>query len=180
MTNQYDIKAASAAVREWLEDFREIMIQELKDQGHWDTGKLGNNSRIEIKAQETKIQGLLWLEDYYVFIENPMAPGKQLYTRGSGASSSQIVQALMQWFRRKGAPNPMRATFATLNTWRKEGRPTRRSLQYSSNGRRTGFLKETVRQFSLDAVKNVEQIFSESIDGHYRLLFRSLDYFTLK
>lgn len=171
---------AKDKIEELMIEFREVVRDELRAEGHRSSGRLENTMRIEVKESDTKVEALLWLEDYYVFIEYPMRAGSVPFIRGSGAKFSQLVEGLMKWFKRKGASNPMRATFATINKWMQEGRPTRNSLRFSKNGRRTGFMKHSVKVFSTDLLDNLETIYVEKAEDHFRAVFRSLDQFKLK
>jgi hypothetical protein len=167
-------------IAQLMVEFREIVRKELRDQGHVATGKLANTMRIEVQESQSRVVANLWLEDYFLNIEYPLQAGRVPYTRGSGARFSQLVESLMRWFRQKGVSNPSRATFATINKWKKEGRPTRASFRFSRNGRRTGFMKESVKTFSKDLGDEVIDIYASKIRGRYIALFRSLDQFNLK
>lgn len=174
------IEMIKRLITELMEEFREIVRKELKDQGHSDTGKLSKSMRIEVIEYTGGIKALLYLQDYYVFLEYPMRAGNVPYSRGSGARTSQLITQLIAWFRRKGAANPVAASFATVNVWLKEGRPTDRSYAFSRNNRRTGFMKQSVKTWSKGLAEKIEGAYIESTNDHYRAVFKSLDNIKLR
>jgi hypothetical protein len=167
------------SIHKIISDLREIVRDELRAQGHHDTGSLGDTMRIEVKEGPDSISGLLWLNDYYVYIEYPMSASRVPFRRGSGAKSSEMLKGLIDWWRRKGASNPVAAAFATVNVWLREGRPTQRSHFYSRNGRRTGFLKTSIKVFEKDLIGKVRDAFVEETKEHFKAVFKSMDQFKL-
>lgn len=163
-----------------MEKLMKTMQHELRGQGHVDTGRLHDNMTIKIKETDTSIVGQLWLEDYYVNIEFPMVPGRVPYSRGSGASMSKMIEGLMRWFARKGVSNAKAASFATANKWLQEGRPTRNSYGFSSNGRRTGFVKHSVEQFSKTLEVDLETMWARATQKYILAYADSLDQLTVK
>lgn len=164
-----------AAIKELIEDFRVQVADELRNQGHRLTGKLERSMRTEVNVKGNKILAILYLEEYYIFLEYEMRPGRTPYRRGSGAGSSKVVQELIKAFTRYGASDPKAAAFATLNKWAKEGRPTRASYRFSRNGRRTGFLSFTIKQFEKGLPERLGAIFAKEAENHFVAMVRRFD-----
>jgi len=171
---------AKKQIQEVMEVAREAIRAELKAQGHIATGKLYNSMRIEIVEDGKGYIGRLWVQDYYVNIEFRMGPGSVPYTRGSGKSSSQMIMGLFKHWQRLGVANPLAASFATANVWKKEGRPTRASFKYSSNGRRTGFMEHGVKAFREKADELITEGYAEATRFHMRSIVNGLDQLDLK
>lgn len=146
-------RAISAAVTKLLDHAVKVVKQELLDQGHKLTGSLIDTIRAEVEIKRKMILGLVWMNEYFPYLEFPLPPEKVPYSPGSGAKSSKVVAALEKYWRRRGlAPGEARrASFATLNKWKQEGRPTRASFRFSKNGRRTGFLTASIAEIEASA-----------------------------
>lgn len=123
-------------------EFRE----ELKAQGHIDTGKLSDSITYNIELVSTAIIATMYMEDYGIPVDTGVPAANIPYTRGSGAASSQYIQKLIGWWQRKGLGDKeaKRAAFATANKHKQEGMPTRASFAFSNNGRRTTFVEATI------------------------------------
>jgi len=153
MFEQLFDRAIIEAVDKLLDFAAQKVRRELEDQGHRLTGSLIDSLKTEIRAKREAILGLVWLNEYFPYLEYPMSADRVPYSRVSGRKTSKVVAALQGYWRRRGldAQEATRATFATLNKWKTEGRPTRQSFQYSRNGRRTGFLQYSIQQIEADA-----------------------------
>jgi hypothetical protein len=128
------------------------ITNELKQQGHNNTGALIRSIKPHIKIISDGLRGEITMLDRYVFIQN-RTPGARIpfagRRKGRGKGKSKYIQGLISFFKSKGAQNPISAAFATAYTQKKEGRPSKGSFLFTKNGRRTGFLN-----YSL---KNIEQ-----------------------
>lgn len=125
-----------------LEIAREEISIELKAQGHDSSGQLVGS--IETKINETieGMRGELYMAYYYEFVNNFTPPSKIPFGGRSGrGGKSKYIEGLISFFTRLAAQNPISRAFATAYTQKKEGRPTKGSYLFSSNGRRTGFLE---------------------------------------
>lgn len=130
---QYAIKAAQ---------------RELRNQGHVLTGSLVNSMRARVVSGPDSFTGQVLMNNYAPYLERRLPASRVPYSPGSGARHSKVVDALLRYWKLRGlAPREARsATFATLNVWKREGRPTRASFRFARNGRRLGFLERTVEQ----------------------------------
>lgn len=146
-------RAIVEAVERLLAFAQEKVKRELEDQGHRLTGSLIDSLKTEIIAKREVILGLVWLNEYFPYLDRPLAADRVPYSRGSGKKASKVVAALQGYWRRRGLAEQeaTRATFATLNKWKAEGRPTRASFRFARNGRRTGFLEYSIQQIQADA-----------------------------
>lgn len=130
------IRALFDRIVQQMEGIYDKYIIELDKQGHIDTGKLASTGQIETQFIPLGIRSTLLLESYYEYLERRLDPQHIPFQRGSGKKTSKLVQALFRYFQRKGATDFKAATFATINKWKKEGRPTKASLRFSSVGTR--------------------------------------------
>lgn len=135
------------AVRKGMELLRSELINELKAQGHNNTGKLINNIDLFIYTKKSDIAGAIMMLDYARYMETGVSAEKIPYQRGSGKKTSKYINALIKYFRTKGLSEKesKRASFATARNHKKGGMPTRASFKHSKNGRRKGFVSFTLK-----------------------------------
>ncbi len=119
-----------------MNQVKDLLIEEFKKQGHNNTGNYIKQAESVVDFQGLTVRGRLFLAAYFEYLERRLPASQVPYQRGSGRGRSKVVQALIRYFDQRGARDPKAATFATLNKWKKEGRPTRASYRFSSNGRR--------------------------------------------
>lgn len=163
---QIDMALIKAA-EDVMDYVRGVVRQELKDQGHENTGRLTREAEVKVKATGEIIKGLLFLNDYYVHLEYPLPADRVPYERGSGARSSKVVDALTRFFRTLGkSPEEAKsASFATLNKWKREGRPTKASFRFSKNGKRTGFLEASVQKIESEIIETFGDFADNFVSG---------------
>ena len=124
--------------------------EELREQGHDNTGKLIDSLRPEVvnlgDAWEVRIVGL----DYAKFVNYGIKPGKKLNPF-----------ALAKWVEQKGIASGEKEiksiAFAIRQKIFQEGMPTENSLKFSKTGSRTDFISITIN-------KNSKFIFSEILN----------------
>jgi hypothetical protein len=158
-------KAVLDAVEKLLALAKDSVKKELQEQGHVLTGALINTIETELQAKRFAIIGLVWLNDYFHYLDRALPADKVPYQPGSGRRSSKVVTALERYWRLRGLSpkEATRATFATLNKWKQDGRPTRASFRFSKNGRRTGFLAATVERIEAQAEEVLGSIAESTI-----------------
>lgn len=127
--------------------------RELRAQGHVLTGSLVSTMGTRVVLGQSDITAQVLMNHYAPYLERALPASRVPYSPGSGAKSSKVVDALLRYWKLRGlAPKEARsATFATLNKWKQEGRPTRASFRFSRNGRRLGFLERTVETVNENA-----------------------------
>lgn len=122
---------------------------ELKDQGHYLTGALHDSIQYRItKRGSTVVIAEMYALDYALIMEFGVAPSRIPFSGRGGASGgvSKYIQGLVTFFQKRGLGEreALSAAFATANVQKREGMPTNDSFAFSSNGRRTGFVSETL------------------------------------
>lgn len=134
---------------------------ELKDQGHYLTGALHDSIQYRItKRGSTVVIAEMYALDYALIMEFGV-PASRIPFSGSrrgGASGgvSKYIQGLVTFFQKRGLGEreALSAAFATANVQKQEGMPTNDSFAFSANGRRTGFVSETLEN-DLDVVGKI-------------------------
>lgn len=127
--------------------------RELIDQGHVLTGKLRDSIELLplLKTNDTTTC-FVALESYYRVLETGITAANvkaKLYNPDvrTGKKTSLYIEALIgYWKKRKGLSDQeaKAAAFATARKHSKEGFPTTKSWEHSSNGRRLAFLSHVV------------------------------------
>lgn len=139
------IDALDAAMKHLQKQLRE----ELREQGHYLTGALQNSIEYRIYPRGTTVVvAEMMALDYGVFMELGVPASRIPYSGGrqGGGGKSKYIQGLITFFQKRGLGEreAMSAAFATANVQKREGMPTNGSFAFSSNGRRTGFVSETL------------------------------------
>jgi hypothetical protein len=130
---------------------------ELIAQGHRLTGNLVNSFEQTITFVGGSIKAEVFVADYGLIIDGGVKPSRIPYNRGSGARTSKYIEALIEYWRKRGLNElaAKRAAFATAAKQKQEGMPTRDSYRYSTNGRRLDWRKhasEASKDKILDAL----------------------------
>lgn len=142
-------------VSDSLDNALDIMIKgaqrELNAQGHSLTGNLINSFTKDIKIFANSMQGDIYAARHGDAMDTGIKSYKIPYERGSGAKVSKFIDALINYWTKRGLGTieAKRAAFATANVQKREGMPTRASYRFSRNGRRTQWKKHTI-----DATQN--------------------------
>ena len=139
------------ALEDAMKHLQKELRKELKEQGHYLTGALHDSIeyRIFLRGATVVVAEMMAL-DYGVILEVGVPAGRIPYsgTRRGWASggTSKYIQGLIKFFQKRGLGEreAMSAAFATANVQRREGMPTNGSFAFSANGRRTGFVSETL------------------------------------
>ena len=142
--------------------FREKLREELKAQGHSNTGKLEKSIAYDIELKAEKIIVSLFMNTYGIFVDTGVKSSRIPYSGRTGLGGrSKYIDGLISYFRTKGLNerDAKGAAFATANKHKQEGMPTRNSYRYSSNGRRTGFVNE--------AWTSIQSEFEQIVTEHF-------------
>jgi hypothetical protein len=142
--------------------FKEKLREELKAQGHSNTGKLEKSIAYDIELKAEKIVVSMFMNTYGVFMDTGVSPSKIPYSGRTGLGGrSKYIEGLISYFRSKGLNerNAKGAAFATATIQKREGMPTRNSYRHSSNGRRTGFVNE--------AWTSIQSEFEKIVTDHF-------------
>ena len=126
--------------------------EELKQQGHVDTGKLLKSLEAQIDIAEGDILEVVGeYESYGTYLNDGVPasrirPARRTRRRGRGGSGqkSPRQQAIEGWLKRKVMPGATDKEvtgryFAIVATWRKQGFPSPGGKKFAANGRNTRF-----------------------------------------
>jgi len=138
--------------------------EELKQQGHVDTGKLLNSLAAQIEVAEGEILEVVGtFETYGTFLNDGVPasrirPARRRGRRGGSGQKSPRQLAVEGWLKRKVMPGASDKEvtgryFAIVATWRKKGFPSPGGKKFAQNGRNTRFsdlaIMENEQQISL-------------------------------
>lgn len=140
----------TTGIRLAMEAVKAGLIKELRDQGHRLTGALENSIRYEVKREGNTITAVMVGNDYGLYVEFGVPASRIPYSGRSGrGGKSKYIQGLVRFFELKGlrGQEALSAAFATAAVHRKEGMPSRGSFAFSSNNRRTGFVRNTLDKY---------------------------------
>lgn len=151
------------AILSKVQQFAEKVIQnakyELRQQGHYVTGKTENSFRYEIRwISANTIRCEIWANESAIILNHGVAAQKVPYFPNSGRTKSKYIEALLLWaanIRPELSEKERKSfVFAVAKKAKKEGHPTRGSYRYSKNSRRKDWIK-----FGVDA--NIQDIMNE-------------------
>lgn len=121
------------------------LSEELIAQGHRNTGSLIKSFEGRVRPDKLGVE--IWGNKYAHYVDKGVKANRIPYTKGRGRGGrSKYIQALIEYFKQKGVADPKAAAFATANAHKREGMPTRRSLRFSSTGKRTGFIGTAIQK----------------------------------
>jgi hypothetical protein len=148
-------------------DLIEALQDEYKAQGHVLTGRLIKSIDSEVRETARAFEGEISLLPYARYLERGVKARNIPYSPGSGKKSSKYIQALINYFlkRGKGAKESKRAAFATAMKHKKEGMPTRSSFRFSKNGRRKFAIRETIEGEGKKIVQKFSDRMAERISS---------------
>ena len=128
---------------------------EVKEQNFVLTGKL-------IKDIDTNVLNTLkgfviqfLIKDYGVYLDKGVSPNKVPYNPGSGAKKSKYITGLIRWARLKFGANKKSAksiAFAVARIHKKEGIASKGSRAFSKNGKRGGFIEDSLIKIEKDLI----------------------------
>ena len=138
----------TTAIRAAMTGLQKRLIAELQAQGHRLTGALEKSIQYEVKVEGDTITAVMTALDYGLVMEFGVPANRIPYGKGGGGTS-KYIQGLVRFFtlRGLGSREALSAAFATAKKHKREGMPSRGSYAFSSNGRRTGFVKNTLEQY---------------------------------
>jgi hypothetical protein len=131
--------------------------EELKQQGHVDTGKLLNSLAAQIEVAEGEILEVVGtFETYGTFLNDGVPasrirPARRRGRRGGSGQKSPRQLAVEGWLKRKVMPGASDKEvtgryFAIVATWRKKGFPSPGGKKFAQNGRNTMFSDLTIME----------------------------------
>jgi len=141
--------------------------KELNHQGHNLTGDLIRSIDYELVGQNRRILANMIMNDYYVYLEKGVEPGRVPWSGPGGGGTSKYIQALIRFWRLKGLgqQEAKRAAFATANKHKAQGIPVRsgRGVKGSREDR-LGFVEKTLDGKESEIADIIETQFGEDLD----------------
>lgn len=154
--NQRIVEQNIERVAEFLTD---AIADNLKLQGHNNTGKLLNSIEYVVRSFLDGLGFDVYMEHYAVFLDKGIKPERVPFTIGSGATKSKYINALIKWARTlpfiTSQKQAKSFAFAVAKTAKREGHPTVGSHRFSQTGKRTGFFTDALN----DSLPTIEQMF---------------------
>lgn len=173
MSDLFDVEKSLGKVGRFIID---KLREELINQGHENTGRLISELRYDIVKDADGFTLQIFMDKYGIFVNNGVTGSRIAYNRGSGAKNSLYIQALMEWIRQKGIESGDREVknfaFAIANKHKKEGMPTSGSSRFSKNGRRTGFIDDTIEKNSFEVANELTFDIGNSVEIFFDNLVR--------
>lgn len=138
---------------------------ELKEQGHSNTGALENS--INGVVTETELAGTIF--DYGHILNDGTDKDKIPFQSGSGAKSSRYIDGLIAFFISKGLglKEATSAAFATAKVQKKEGMSTAASKRFSKNGKRQDFINDVIEKQDVLINKMFTDGMDDIFDSYY-------------
>lgn len=129
---------------------------ELKDQGHYNTGKLYNSVQHFVSKDGNNLSLDISMLDYHVYVEYGVKANRIPFGgKRTGKKTSRYITGLIEFFKNKGLSDKEAkgAAFATAHVHKREGMPSKGSYAHSSNTRRLFFINESTM-----ASKEIDEI----------------------
>jgi hypothetical protein len=139
----------TTAIRAAMNDLQKRLIAELQAQGHRLTGALEKSIQYEVKVEGDTITAVMTALRLR-FGNGVWRTSQAGYHTAKAAAEHQNTFRDLSGFsplRGLGSREALSAAFATAKKHKREGMPSRGSYAFSSNGRRTGFVKNTLEQY---------------------------------
>lgn len=152
------------------------MKQSYRDQGHFNTGAGIRSIDFRIERDGTSLVGIVEFHFYMAYLNTGIPASRIPFQRGSGRKSSKYIDALVDYFRKKGLSpkDSKRAAFATATVHKKEGMPTRASRRFSKTGKRTGAadiaIQRTHPKLEREVKERIDDFVLASIDIPFQQL----------
>ncbi len=143
-----------------MKAYQTRMKQYIRERGLVDTGDGLNSVTYRVLFTPGGVRGQILINSYMTTWETGISVlDIPSYLR----QNPTIVRDLEKYFLRKGADDALRAAYLTIDTWEREGAPTRNSRRFSRapGGERTRFILRTVE----DSEKSIQKFIQEEGRG---------------
>lgn len=170
---------AKQAIEQVMQITQDAMRQTLRAQGHYNTGKLSESIVYSVTVKGESISGIIEGPDYAVYLDTGVPASRIPYSGRTGrGGTSQYIQGLIVYFKDRGLPTKeaKNAAFATAAKHKREGMPTTASARFSSTGKRTGFIRESVEDTQKKITDSLENSFRELIIFEFGEAMGALEY----
>jgi len=152
------------------------LASELIDQGHKHSGSLISSLEGRIKDDIKGFDVAIWGNRYAAYLDKGVKANRIPYSGRSGGGKSKYIQALIAYFRQKGAADPKAAAFATANKHKKEGMPTKGSYKYSKTGKRKGFIKEALNKREAIINKRMTDLVDKKFEKKVKEITKQIEF----
>lgn len=166
--SQMFLTSLRSHINEILEFVKQELIDEYEAQGHKLSGALADQMKIEITTLTDGVMGIIFINDYYKYLDKGVSANRIPYTQGSGKKSSKFIEGLIRFFQIRlnlSQDQAKGAAFATAQKMKKEGMPTRGSYAFSKNGKRTDFFTGTILRSQAAILQGVNDLFGEAMNA---------------
>ncbi len=152
---------------------------ELRRQGHTATGALEKSISFRVLSLQDEIIGEMSHNDYGAPVNTGVRPRRVPFSPGSGAKTSKFIEALFEWVKFKRIAGGLDkdiwgATFAIARNMKKQGIPTKGSYAFTSNGRRTKWVDETIKEGEGRWENELGNITTEYLDSVFDALLQKV------
>ncbi len=92
-----------------------------------------------------------FIKDYGVFLDKGISPNNVPYSPGSGRAKSKYIAGLQKWVKsklRKRNKEALSIAFAIAKIHKKQGIASVNSKEFSKNGKRAGFIDDTLEELN--------------------------------
>lgn len=158
-------------VKDKIEALGEHLLKESAEryniQGHNYTGSLIDKARIEVKERLGTFEVNLVIALYGIFLDKGVSANRVRPGRA-------YIEAMIQYAKRKGIEDPKGFAFAVRAKHLREGIPTAASSRFSKNGRRKGWLTDTISELLAKNYFNEQlaDIFQRNVEAKVEGVFQ--------
>ena len=178
------LKAEQEKVRQEFEKFiKAELLKTWTAQGHNMDGTVVREMDIILERTMDTISFLFYSLPYGTYMEAGVPASKIPFSGIGGGGKSAYIQALISYALKKlnvaNLGEAKSAAFAIAYTHKKQGMPSTSSNRFSSTGRRTGWIADTmqvnrsmIRQFMLRYVEGILRVKFDNIILKYQKEFK--------
>jgi len=164
------------AVRKIEKTVTAKLLQEWDAQGHSMTDKVVNDMHYVIQYISEYIFISGYMYEYGGYIETGTPAENIPFSPGSGNKRSMYIEGLIKYVEKRMGlfdKQAKKVAFAIAHTQKREGMPTRGSFKYSSNGKRTGWIDDSLAKASPDISEIIRKTWKEIIQADFTNLVRN-------
>ena len=179
------LKAEQEKVRKEFEVFiKKELLKTWVAQGHNINGKVVKEMDIVVEQTLDSISFLFFTFPYGAYIESGVSANKIPFSGIGGGGKSAYIQGLIAYALKKlnvgSLQEAKSAAFAIAHTHKKQGMPSTSSNRFSSTGRRTGWIADTmqnnrkfIREFMFRYIENIITVRFDNIILKFQKEFKS-------
>ena len=145
-------------IKKVAQDLIVALSLELISQGHKNTGSLISSMSSKIINLGNVKELQIFMNEYGLIVNDGVKANKVPYSRGSKrGGKSRYIQGLIDFVKNKGLASgdkeAQSIAFAIAAVHKKEGIGTNKSKRFSKNGKRKGWIDDTLKD-KLDSIAN--------------------------